>query len=209
MNPNENYGLWVILTCQRSSISVTNVPLWWGYWYGEVVCAYMGNFCTFHLILLWTKNALKKLKSIKQNKTKYVLMAQMFCFPSDFPGHAVGQNKEVKGWWTYHWSLYPLGMCIFFPGVWGPDWGRRGPLMVWLLGCMKGLRDWLPLPQSNILSSLDSSQANSGSISHIFSHPQASSLAHNIFLVYQLPCLTPSAHIILLDSPDLLCTIYL
>lgn len=45
-------------------------------------------------------------------------------------------------------------------------------------GYMKRLIDLLPLPQS---------QANSGSIYHIYSYPQAPSFAQNIFLVSTTP----------------------
>ena len=125
------------------------------------------------------------MKSIKQSKTKYVLMAQSFFFSLRLSKALFGGRirRWKVGWdrWTLALIFSPLGMCIFFP---------RTPLMGLLKCCMKRLVDLLPLPQSIILSLLDSSQGDSGSIYHIYSHPQAPSVAWSIFFASQHSCLT-------------------
>lgn len=56
---SEPYGLWVMMTCQRSSSSVTNAPLWWQMLIlGEAVHVagrgWMGTLCALPSILLVT-----------------------------------------------------------------------------------------------------------------------------------------------------------
>lgn len=41
MNPNINYGLWVLMTCQCRLIDYNKVPLWWDIDKGGD-CAYVG-----------------------------------------------------------------------------------------------------------------------------------------------------------------------
>ena len=66
-NLNVNYGLWMIMTCQGSSVGANVSP--GGDDNGEAVLEgagrYMGNLCTFPLILLQTQNYFKK-ESLKK-----------------------------------------------------------------------------------------------------------------------------------------------
>lgn len=133
-------------------------------------------------------------------------MGQTFCFPSDFLRHSLGVEYGGR-------EEGSLALIFFFS-----ENEHFLPLEHEVrevrdqdspdgLGkcCTKGHIDLLPLPQSMILSPLESSQANSGSIHHIYSYPQAPSFAQIIFLACQHPCLTPSKHGTLLDSHYLLC----
>lgn len=108
------------------------------------------------------------------------------CFPSDFLRHSLGgQSKAVQSE--------------------GPGGQRRGTPDDLIKCCMKGLIGLLPLPQSSTLSSLGTSQANSGNIYHVYSAPQTPSFAWNMFLVFLHPSRSPSKHIILLVPHYLLC----
>ena len=129
------------------------------------------------------KSALKK-QSIKQSKTKYVFKAQTFLSSLRLIEALFGDRMR-RG--KVGWGRQALGLEF-------PLWEYVTPSP----GLPDGLRR-LPLSQSIILSLLDSAQGNSGSIYHIYSHPQALSIMWSCFLLVSIHTLCTSKHIILLD----------